>query len=52
MSTVQVLKTVAFLLDGAMEDRRAGQIEGGADRIATGLHVRGNERRRVQFLGE
>ena len=31
---------MAFLLDGAMEDRRAGQLEGGADRIATGLHVR------------
>ena len=42
---------MAFLLDGAMEDRRAGQLEGGADRIATGLHMRGNKRRRVQCFG-
>lgn len=32
---------------GAMEDREAGPIKGRADRLAAGLDVRVNERRRV-----
>ena len=38
----------SFSWMGAMEDRGAGQLEGGAEGLSAALDVRGNERRRVQ----
>lgn len=50
MSTVivQAKDYAIFPGMGAVKDRGAGWDGGGADRQAAGLHVRGNERGRVQ----
>lgn len=47
-ATVQAKDGSGFPRIGAVEDRGAGQIEDGADRLAADLDVRSNESRRVQ----